>query len=141
MEFISKSIIENGCEKVNYFIDNKEVDEKTYYDTQEDVFLNSANQLNLKWKNVISTPEINALADKKEEFIDNLLDEILSVDKQTAIAILIDEFDFRTKQAYFQAQIDLNRIYAKMMKTNLRTFENELEDLMDEYDKEDEEDE
>lgn len=133
-----KSRINKDGEQVDYFIDNKKVDEKTYYDLQENEFRKNTNVIPLKWKNVAVSsgkkPEISEDSSEiKAKYISKLLKDIYEAEtEEDALEILRSEFTFQTTQAYYQAEIDINKVYLTMMKTNLRTFENALEDFIDE---------
>lgn len=133
-----KSSINKDGEQVDYFIDNKKVDEKTYYDLQENEFRKNTNVIPLKWKNVAVSsgkkPEISEDSSEiKAKYISKLLKDIYEAEtEEDALEILRSEFTFQTTQAYYQAEIDINKVYLTMMKTNLRTFENALEDFIDE---------
>jgi hypothetical protein len=145
IKFTSESNFENGQEIINYYIDGKSVDEKTFWTLREDEFCKTTDSL--KWHNVRRNPvernttEVEQYDDVHIQYAKNLLEDILAANEDEAIEIIINELNFQAGQAYYQGQIDLNKIYSKMFRTNMRGAEDALQDLLEEYDMDGDEEE
>lgn len=122
-----------------FFIDNKEVSESTYYSLLEEKlgipYNNISNAGSKSQPNTVKSKELNDLSIKQEEYIENLLSDIYD-NPEDAFYILENELIFNFKVGYHTGQIDLNNNYAKAMKYNYRITQSNLDNLLDDYNKE-----
>jgi hypothetical protein len=139
-EFKKIEMIANGKLIETFFINDKEVEESVYYTLLEDrtnIYTKFNKKEKAKSKKVdIDDDEFEKdEMQKEQEYIQGILD-LLEDNSDEAFYILYDELVYTYKLGYLMGQLDTNDAYQKSMKQNFREIQYQIDDLVDEYEKE-----
>jgi hypothetical protein len=138
-EFKKIEMVVDGKLIESFLINDKEVEASTYYSLLEDnanIYADTPNKdkekKKTKYKEIDRNAEDMDIKEQEAEYIQGILD-LLKDNDEESFAILYDEFAYHYKLGYLVGQLDTNEAYAKAMKQNFRDVENQIDDLIEEY--------
>jgi len=135
--FKKVDMFENGKLSEKFYINNKEVDEKTYYTLLEDRYMNSGvkeTPNNKKPTRTLKNKKRQKSEEQKQyEYLSNIVDIINSVDMDKAVNLLASELILQYRIGYYVAQIKICDDLAKQMKYNASVARKSLNELLNSY--------
>jgi hypothetical protein len=117
-----------------FFIDDKEVSEKTYYNLLEDSFGVGEYKTEKKPSPPTKKKSNNTYGmEKQDAELRDLIDLINSVDIKKGINLLASELLLQYRLGYHIAQVELCESFTKVMKHNSKLAKDSLNGLLDAY--------
>jgi hypothetical protein len=136
MEFIEKKETQNGEEVINYFINNKQVDKKTYDILSTDEF---CKKFTPKFKNIdCKSKQKKFKSDnipiENSKYAKTFLKELSKLtEEEDKILFITGQIDDLVILSYYSGQIDLS----KSLETGMKGLTKELKDLSENFSQED----
>jgi hypothetical protein len=135
MEFVEKKEMQNGEEIINYFINNKQVDKKTYDILSKDEFCKNAIPKRKKSKVNITKEKEDTLNYSSDNFkyAKTFLEELEGLNEEEKLNFIVSQINDLVVLSYYNGQIDLS----KSLATGIKGLTKELEDLSENFSQED----